>query len=179
MLLRLQGSMRVGPPSRNRTRGMVPLFVVYVSNRHWVESLPSNCLGNCLEDSLILLYDVLDLAFQCGELWLVRTVPAARTIASSPLVKAAIYGYDPNWGRIVAALGRSGARVCEDRSDVYLNDVCAMKQRCPTPVSKTNVISALSNSSNVHTRLCLNSGCALVHRLQDLDGRQGSWPGCF
>jgi len=38
---------------------------------------------------------------------------AARTIVSSPLVKAAVYGSDPNWGRVIAALGRSGARVEE------------------------------------------------------------------
>ena len=36
-------------------------------------------------------------------------VTAARTIAESPLVKTAIHGEDPNWGRIAAALGRSGA----------------------------------------------------------------------
>ncbi|MDF1555872.1 MAG: bifunctional ornithine acetyltransferase/N-acetylglutamate synthase, partial [Deferrisomatales bacterium] len=34
---------------------------------------------------------------------------AARTIAESPLVKTALHGEDPNWGRIAAALGRSGA----------------------------------------------------------------------
>ena len=34
---------------------------------------------------------------------------AARTIASSNLVKSAVYGADPNWGRIMMALGRSGA----------------------------------------------------------------------
>ena len=35
---------------------------------------------------------------------------AARTVANSPLVKTAVYGNDANWGRIAAALGRSGAR---------------------------------------------------------------------
>jgi glutamate N-acetyltransferase/amino-acid N-acetyltransferase len=83
---------------------------------------------------------------------------AAHAIASSPLVKAAIHGNDPNWGRIVAALGRSGARVREDRLDVYLNDVCVMKQGNPVPFSKGEMISALSNSDNVLIRLCLNLG---------------------
>ena len=36
---------------------------------------------------------------------------AARAVATSPLVKTAVYGADPNWGRVVAAIGRSGARV--------------------------------------------------------------------
>jgi glutamate N-acetyltransferase/amino-acid N-acetyltransferase len=83
---------------------------------------------------------------------------AARTVAGSPLVKAAINGNDPNWGRIVVALGRSGARVREDRLDVYLNDVCVMKQGCPAPFSKEEMISSLSNSDNVLVRLCLNLG---------------------
>ena len=92
---------------------------------------------------------------------------AARTIAGSPLVKAAIHGNDPNWGRIVAALGRSGARVREDRLDVYLNDVCVMKQGCPANFSKEEMKSALSNSDNVLIRLCLNLG----------DGQAAAW-GC-
>ncbi len=83
---------------------------------------------------------------------------AARTVASSPLVKAAIHGNDPNWGRIVAALGRSGARVREDRLDVYLNDVCVMKQGCPTTFNKEEMKSALSNSDEVLVRLCLHLG---------------------
>ncbi|HOB17213.1 MAG TPA: bifunctional glutamate N-acetyltransferase/amino-acid acetyltransferase ArgJ [Candidatus Methanoculleus thermohydrogenotrophicum] len=36
-------------------------------------------------------------------------VAVARTIVASPLVKTAIYGEDPNWGRVIAAAGRSGA----------------------------------------------------------------------
>jgi glutamate N-acetyltransferase/amino-acid N-acetyltransferase len=92
---------------------------------------------------------------------------AARTIASSPLVKAAIHGNDPNWGRIVAALGRSGAKVREERLDVYLNDVCVMKQGCPTPFSKAEMISSMSNCDNVLIKLRLNLG----------DGRATAW-GC-
>jgi glutamate N-acetyltransferase/amino-acid N-acetyltransferase len=82
-------------------------------------------------------------------------------------VKAASHGNDPNWGRIVAALGRSGTRVREDRLDVYLNDVCVMKQGCPAPFSKENLISILSKSDNVFIRLCLNLG----------DGQATAW-GC-
>ena len=92
---------------------------------------------------------------------------AARTIASSPLVKAAIHGNDPNWGRIVAALGRSGARAREDRLDVYLNDVCVMKQGSPIPFDKAEMVSSLSNSDNVFIKLCLNLG----------DGQATAW-GC-
>jgi glutamate N-acetyltransferase/amino-acid N-acetyltransferase len=83
---------------------------------------------------------------------------AARTIAGSPLVKAAIHGNDPNWGRIVAALGRSGARVREDRLDVYLNDVCVLRQGNPASFDKEEMISALSSSDTVSIRLRLYLG---------------------
>lgn len=43
---------------------------------------------------------------------------AARAVSTSPLVKTAVYGADPNWGRIVAAIGRSGARVDPDRVEL-------------------------------------------------------------
>jgi glutamate N-acetyltransferase/amino-acid N-acetyltransferase len=48
---------------------------------------------------------------------------AARTIANSPLVKTAIHGGDPNWGRLVAAAGRSGAAFVLDRASVTIGDV--------------------------------------------------------
>ena len=48
---------------------------------------------------------------------------AARTIANSPLVKTAFFGEDVNWGRIIAALGRSGAVFEQDRVDISFDDV--------------------------------------------------------
>jgi glutamate N-acetyltransferase/amino-acid N-acetyltransferase len=48
---------------------------------------------------------------------------AARTIANSPLVKTAIHGGDPNWGRLVAAAGRSGAAFDVDRASVAIGAV--------------------------------------------------------
>jgi glutamate N-acetyltransferase/amino-acid N-acetyltransferase len=48
---------------------------------------------------------------------------AARTIANSPLVKTAIHGGDPNWGRLIAAAGRSGAAFRLDRASVSIGHV--------------------------------------------------------
>jgi len=44
----------------------------------------------------------------------------ARTMSTSNLVKTALFGEDPNWGRILAAVGRSGVEVEPARTDVYL-----------------------------------------------------------
>ena len=48
---------------------------------------------------------------------------AAATVATSPLVKTALHGEDPNWGRLVAAAGRSGALVDTARICVKIGDV--------------------------------------------------------
>jgi glutamate N-acetyltransferase/amino-acid N-acetyltransferase len=48
---------------------------------------------------------------------------AARTIVLSPLVKTAVYGNDPNWGRVLVALGYSGARVRERDVALAIQDV--------------------------------------------------------
>ena len=47
----------------------------------------------------------------------------ARTVAESALVKTALHGGDPNWGRILAALGRAGVAVDVDRVDIHLGPV--------------------------------------------------------
>ncbi|OQX20219.1 MAG: bifunctional ornithine acetyltransferase/N-acetylglutamate synthase [Desulfobulbaceae bacterium A2] len=48
---------------------------------------------------------------------------AARTIANSPLVKTAFFGQDANWGRIIAALGRSGCRFDPERVDIFFDEI--------------------------------------------------------
>lgn len=56
---------------------------------------------------------------------------AARTIANSPLVKTAIHGGDPNWGRLVAAAGRSGAAFEIDRVSVAIGGVRVFETGVP------------------------------------------------
>jgi glutamate N-acetyltransferase/amino-acid N-acetyltransferase len=48
---------------------------------------------------------------------------AARTISNSPLVKTAFYGQDPNWGRIMAALGRSGVEMKQEEVEIFVDRV--------------------------------------------------------
>ena len=47
----------------------------------------------------------------------------AKSIAHSPLVKTAWAGSDPNWGRLVAAIGNSGAAIDPDRIDIWFGDL--------------------------------------------------------
>jgi glutamate N-acetyltransferase/amino-acid N-acetyltransferase len=82
---------------------------------------------------------------------------AARTIASSPLVKSAMHGNDPNWGRVVSAAGRSGAKVIESKLDAYLNQICVMRQGHPMPFDKQQASASLDNKE-VLLRVNLNLG---------------------
>ena len=54
-----------------------------------------------------------------------RTI--AKSIANSPLVKTAIAGEDPNWGRIVAAVGKAGERADRDQLAIWLGDILVAK----------------------------------------------------
>ncbi|MFA5857682.1 MAG: bifunctional glutamate N-acetyltransferase/amino-acid acetyltransferase ArgJ [Elusimicrobiota bacterium] len=48
---------------------------------------------------------------------------AGRVVATSPLVKTAVYGADPNWGRIMAALGRAKVEVVPEKIDIYFDGI--------------------------------------------------------
>ena len=84
---------------------------------------------------------------------------AARTIVASNLVKSAVHGADPNWGRVIAALGRSGAEVEEDKIALYVNDVCIMEAGRPIPFHRDGVV-ALMTGPEVSFRIKLNLGQA-------------------
>ncbi|MDP6126703.1 MAG: bifunctional glutamate N-acetyltransferase/amino-acid acetyltransferase ArgJ [Dehalococcoidales bacterium] len=62
-----------------------------------------------------------------GAISLVDARSAAKTVTGSTLVKTAVYGADPNWGRIVMALGRSGVEVAESKIDLLIGDVAVLK----------------------------------------------------
>jgi len=82
---------------------------------------------------------------------------AARTIASSNLVKSAVYGSDPNWGRVMMALGRSGAATEETKVDLFVNGVCIMEEGKPVPFHR-DVVVVLMRGPEVTFRLNLNLG---------------------
>jgi glutamate N-acetyltransferase/amino-acid N-acetyltransferase len=60
----------------------------------------------------------------------------ARTIAGSSLVKAAIFGRDPNWGRIAAAAGRAGVTFNQDDLQIKLGSFLMMENGQPLPFDR-------------------------------------------
>ena len=84
---------------------------------------------------------------------------AARAVTSSSLVKSAIHGADPNWGRIIVALGYSGAEVIEERIALHINGVCLMDQGRPVPFLR-DAVSDSMKGSDTSIRISLNMGDA-------------------
>ena len=82
---------------------------------------------------------------------------AAKTIAGSNLVKSAVYGADPNWGRLMMALGRSGAAAVEAKVALFVNGVCIMEAGTPVPFHRDAVV-ALMSGPQVDFRVSLNLG---------------------
>lgn len=90
---------------------------------------------------------------------------AARTVAGSPLVKSAVHGNDPNWGRIVVALGRSGAQFDPARARVDVQGV-TVYDGAPQPFDAAGATELL-RQEEVLIRVDLNAG----------DGSGNAW-GC-
>ncbi len=67
---------------------------------------------------------------------------AARTIAGSPLVKTAIHGADPNWGRILAALGRSDVDLTLDRCTVTVGGAAVFRRGVPVEADLDQIAKA-------------------------------------
>ncbi len=84
---------------------------------------------------------------------------AARTVTTSLLVKTAVHGADPNWGRILAALGRSGAELVEAKIDVTIGDVIVLKGGTPQKYNEIDVVRVF-RQAEVLIKVALNQGSA-------------------
>lgn len=81
----------------------------------------------------------------------------AMTIANSPLVKTALFGNDPNWGRIAAAAGRSGAKFNAQNLGIKLGDVEVFKNGEPTNFDLGQAEAVLKNEE-VEIEVSLGAG---------------------
>jgi glutamate N-acetyltransferase/amino-acid N-acetyltransferase len=101
----------------------------------------------------------------------------ARAIADSPLVKTAVAGQDPNWGRIVMAVGKSGAMADRDRLTVRLGDVLVAENGFRAPGYREEDGAAHMRGSEIVIAVDLGLGphartmwtCDLTHRYIDIN----------
>ncbi|MCR4319251.1 MAG: bifunctional glutamate N-acetyltransferase/amino-acid acetyltransferase ArgJ [Candidatus Brocadiaceae bacterium] len=81
----------------------------------------------------------------------------ARSIADSPLVKTAINGEDPNWGRIVSAAGYAGVELDESTTSLFVNDILIFDKGMPT-LCDLNKLSTSMKNTDINIRLELGLG---------------------
>jgi glutamate N-acetyltransferase/amino-acid N-acetyltransferase len=79
----------------------------------------------------------------------------ARAVADSPLVKTAIHGADPNWGRIVSAAGYAGVAFEERELSLWLNGVALYQAGAPLPFDAGALSARLCAERDTHIRLVL------------------------
>lgn len=93
---------------------------------------------------------------------------AAETIANSALVKTAIHGGDPNWGRFVSAAGYSGAAMNVDQSRCDVGGITVFKKGQPTEADLAKVQAIMQQKELVIT-VDLGFGKGLSHRVYTCD----------
>jgi glutamate N-acetyltransferase/amino-acid N-acetyltransferase len=95
---------------------------------------------------------------------------AARAVANSALVKTSWHGGDPNWGRIIDALGYSAAKLVEDKVDLGYSApgsrkiLWSLKRGQPTRASFQDLCSAVAPKEfDLHIQLNLGTAAALIY----------------
>jgi glutamate N-acetyltransferase/amino-acid N-acetyltransferase len=84
-----------------------------------------------------------------------------QTIATSPLVKTAFAGGDPNWGRIFAAAGRAGVKFDPDRVDIHMAGIPVLRRGQPLDFNERAASNRLLEKS-VHVVVNLHAGRAMA-----------------
>ncbi len=103
---------------------------------------------------------------------------AARSVISSSLFKAAVYGSDPNWGRILCALGYSGAEFDPLRADVSIGKVCLMRDGQIQAFDRAAAVAEMAGP-DVFVGVHLHAGraqarawgCDLTEKYVEINGR--------
>lgn len=90
----------------------------------------------------------------------------AKSVVGSSLVKTAIFGQDPNWGRILAAIGYAGADVSVDNIDIWIEEIPVMQASSPVAFDSEETSDAMAGELLI-----------LIIDLHDGDAEAQAW-GC-
>jgi glutamate N-acetyltransferase/amino-acid N-acetyltransferase len=82
----------------------------------------------------------------------------ARSVANSLLVKTAIFGKDPNWGRIIAAVGYSGANIDVDKLEIKIGDSLVYSWGKPKEFDKIALLEYMRRNDSIKIYINLNIG---------------------
>lgn len=98
----------------------------------------------------------------CGAASMADAQLAARAVGNSPLVKTALYGRDPNWGRIVAALGRSGAAFVPEDVTVHIAGMLIFCNGTPVKADWDSLLASALRRDMVDIDVNLGAGDAAL-----------------
>ncbi len=84
----------------------------------------------------------------------------AKAVADSPLVKTAIHGADPNWGRIVSAAGYAGVPFDEPEMSLWINNFPLYREGAPVPFDEAAVSAHIRHNRETQIRLVFTRGSA-------------------
>jgi glutamate N-acetyltransferase/amino-acid N-acetyltransferase len=124
----------------------------------------ANCLNElCVELALKILSDgegvthliTIDVE-ECKDVESAKTI--ARKVGEDVLVKTAIAGADPNWGRVISAIGTSGVNFNLKKLSFYLNEFELFKNGEPQNFNKKIVSDSIRNNRETSFRITLNQG---------------------
>jgi glutamate N-acetyltransferase/amino-acid N-acetyltransferase len=100
----------------------------------------------------------------CGGESFIGAKKAARAIANSNLVKTAIFGNDPNWGRILCAIGYSGARFSHHKLALRLCGTPVFKRMRPAPFDAAKLSARMKGAVvRIDADLGLGNHCAVAY----------------
>ena len=92
-----------------------------------------------------------------------KTIPEAKTLirdlTTSYLLKTAIHGSDPNWGRIVSVIGRSNIEIVGDAVTIAICDTLVFENGEPSPYDEKSVAKAME-SDTISIKVSVGSGNA-------------------
>ncbi len=153
------------------TNDMVLVMANGTASNVWIDEdnpLDKQIFQDCLEDVLK------DLALQivndgegatkcitirvCGARSEEEAEQMARVVANSPLVKTAFFGEDANWGRIFAAMGRSGVRFDPMQVDIAIGDIVLVRNGLAVGQQAEVAATALLKEKKIAVRIDLKDG---------------------
>ena len=84
-------------------------------------------------------------------------VKVGRAVGTSPLVKTAIFGGDPNWGRVISAVGNSDAKFDPGKVELRIGGVCVFRKNEPQKID-LSTIQRLFSKKEIEMTIRLNAG---------------------
>ncbi len=154
VLLYANGAAQTGDPAERLTEHDMELFTggLKLLCRELARKIPEDGEGV----SHLITIDVVG----CRDRDSAKTI--AKQIANDPLVKAAIFGADPNWGRIVSAAGNAGIPFDTGKVNLSINGFELFEKGAPLPFDKKAVSESIRGNRETHFLLTFAEGAGSI-----------------